>query len=229
MPRACVIVLDAVGAGELPDAASYGDEGSNTLGNVARAVGGPRPARARGSRPRQRDAAGGLPAAARRTRRRRPALRALEGEGHDHGPLGADGRRHADRDADVPARVPARRHRPVHEPHRPRRARQQGRVGHRDHRRARRGAPEDGQVDRLHVRRLRLPDRRARGDDPARGAVRRLQDRARDPDREARRRPRDRAAVRRRARQLRAHARTGTTSRSSRGGRTTSRSCATKV
>ena len=40
MPRACVIVLDAVGAGELPDAASYGDEGSNTLGNVARAVGG---------------------------------------------------------------------------------------------------------------------------------------------------------------------------------------------
>jgi phosphopentomutase len=41
MPRACVIVLDAVGAGELPDAAEYGDEGSDTLGNVARAVRGP--------------------------------------------------------------------------------------------------------------------------------------------------------------------------------------------
>jgi phosphopentomutase len=40
MPRACVIVLDAVGAGALPDAAEYGDEGSNTLGNTARAVGG---------------------------------------------------------------------------------------------------------------------------------------------------------------------------------------------
>ena len=40
MPRACVIVLDAVGAGELPDAGDYGDEGSHTLGNVARAVGG---------------------------------------------------------------------------------------------------------------------------------------------------------------------------------------------
>src|SRR5215218_2906504 len=40
MPRACVIVLDAVGAGELPDAAEYGDEGSDTLGNLARAVGG---------------------------------------------------------------------------------------------------------------------------------------------------------------------------------------------
>src|ERR671930_1025284 len=40
MPRACVIVLDAVGAGALPDAAAFGDEGSDTLGNVARAVGG---------------------------------------------------------------------------------------------------------------------------------------------------------------------------------------------
>jgi len=40
MARACVIVLDAVGAGALPDAAAYGDEGSDTLGNVARTVGG---------------------------------------------------------------------------------------------------------------------------------------------------------------------------------------------
>src|ERR671925_172960 len=40
MARACVIVLDAVGAGALPDAAADGDEGSDTLGNVARAVGG---------------------------------------------------------------------------------------------------------------------------------------------------------------------------------------------
>src|SRR5918999_3989492 len=40
MPRACVIVLDAVGAGALPDAAEFGDEGADTLGNVARAVGG---------------------------------------------------------------------------------------------------------------------------------------------------------------------------------------------
>jgi phosphopentomutase len=33
-------VLDSVGAGELPDAAAYGDVGSNTLGNTARAAGG---------------------------------------------------------------------------------------------------------------------------------------------------------------------------------------------
>ena len=38
--RACVVVLDAVGAGALPDADQYGDEGSNTLANVAKAVGG---------------------------------------------------------------------------------------------------------------------------------------------------------------------------------------------
>jgi phosphopentomutase len=38
--RACVIVLDAVGAGELPDAAAYGDAGSSTLQHVAEAVGG---------------------------------------------------------------------------------------------------------------------------------------------------------------------------------------------
>lgn len=39
-PRAIVLVLDSVGAGELPDAASYGDQGSNTLGNTSKAVGG---------------------------------------------------------------------------------------------------------------------------------------------------------------------------------------------
>jgi phosphopentomutase len=38
--RAAIIVLDGVGIGEASDAAAYGDTGSNTLGNVARAVGG---------------------------------------------------------------------------------------------------------------------------------------------------------------------------------------------
>src|SRR5215210_8023301 len=36
--RAIVLVLDGAGVGELPDAADYGDRGSNTLGNLARAV-----------------------------------------------------------------------------------------------------------------------------------------------------------------------------------------------
>ena len=38
--RAAIVVLDGVGVGEAPDAAAYGDAGSNTLGNVARALGG---------------------------------------------------------------------------------------------------------------------------------------------------------------------------------------------
>jgi len=38
--RVAVIVLDGVGIGEAPDSADYGDVGSDTLGNVARAVGG---------------------------------------------------------------------------------------------------------------------------------------------------------------------------------------------
>ena len=40
MGRFVAIVIDSCGAGELPDAAAYGDAGSNTLGNCARRVGG---------------------------------------------------------------------------------------------------------------------------------------------------------------------------------------------
>ena len=36
--RAIVIVLDSVGVGELPDASAYGDEGSDTVGNIAKQV-----------------------------------------------------------------------------------------------------------------------------------------------------------------------------------------------
>lgn len=40
MKRAAIIVLDGLGIGPCPDQAAYGDVGSDTLGNVARAVGG---------------------------------------------------------------------------------------------------------------------------------------------------------------------------------------------
>jgi phosphopentomutase len=36
--RVIVIVMDSVGIGELPDASVYGDEGSDTIGNIARQV-----------------------------------------------------------------------------------------------------------------------------------------------------------------------------------------------
>ncbi|NIQ55028.1 MAG: phosphopentomutase, partial [Gammaproteobacteria bacterium] len=38
--RVALIVLDGVGIGEAPDTGEFGDAGSDTLGNVARAVGG---------------------------------------------------------------------------------------------------------------------------------------------------------------------------------------------
>ena len=38
--RACILVLDGVGIGEAADADEYGDEGSHTLANTARSVGG---------------------------------------------------------------------------------------------------------------------------------------------------------------------------------------------
>lgn len=40
VPRVLVVVCDSWGVGGAPDAAAYGDEGSDTLGNTARAVGG---------------------------------------------------------------------------------------------------------------------------------------------------------------------------------------------
>jgi phosphopentomutase len=36
--RVIVIVLDSVGIGEMPDASTYGDQGSNTIGNIAKQV-----------------------------------------------------------------------------------------------------------------------------------------------------------------------------------------------
>src|SRR5690242_14053758 len=36
--RVILIVMDSVGIGELPDASAYGDQGSNTLGNIARQI-----------------------------------------------------------------------------------------------------------------------------------------------------------------------------------------------
>ena len=90
--RAIVIVLDSLGVGELPDAADYGDQGSNTLGHIARRV-----------PPADPDAPRPGPVADRRTARRRagrvargglrPDGGAVAGQGLGHRALGADGAR----------------------------------------------------------------------------------------------------------------------------------------
>lgn len=40
MKRAILLILDSAGIGELPDADRYGDVGSNTIANIAKAIGG---------------------------------------------------------------------------------------------------------------------------------------------------------------------------------------------
>lgn len=40
LKRAVIIVFDSLGCGELPDAGNYGDEGSDTIDNISKAVGG---------------------------------------------------------------------------------------------------------------------------------------------------------------------------------------------
>ena len=225
--RAFIVVLDAVGAGELPDAAAWGDEGSNTLAHVAEAVGGlhlPEPA---GARPRQRAAAGGLPAAGRRLPR--SAGRLLErSQGKDttvgHWELTG---------------IVTERPFPTYPDGFPEdlldafaQATGRGVIGNV-------AASGTEIIERLgdeHQRTgkwivytsadSRLPDRRARGDGAAGGAVRGLPHRRATAHGAERGRARDRAPVRGHARRVPPHARTATTSRSSRRGRTTSRGSA---
>ncbi len=106
--RAFVIVLDACGAGELPDSADYGDAGANTLGHVAEAAGGlDLPVMGALGLGSALPLAGVPPAA--RPRRARPPAPARPRQGHDHRPLGADGRDHArSRCAPTPTASPRR-------------------------------------------------------------------------------------------------------------------------
>ena len=79
--RVIFIVLDSVGIGELPDAAAYGDQGSDTLGNISRpcrcgsrrcrSLGLPRVAQHRSGMRRRRTAAAARTAAWPRRRRAR--------------------------------------------------------------------------------------------------------------------------------------------------------------
>ncbi len=163
--RAAIIVLDGLGIGPAPDTDAYGDAGSNTLGNVARAVGGLSAAatsRRSGSArcaPLAGRRAGGQ--ATGRVRRRRAGERR---QGQHHRSLGAvrpgaRARRSPPIRTGFPAEVIAefarRTGRGV--------LAQQAGVGDAGARRVRRGAPADRQVDRLHLGRQRLPGGGARG------------------------------------------------------------------
>jgi phosphopentomutase len=160
--RVFLIVLDSLGVGGLPDAASFGDTGAHTLDHIARS------GRASHVPRLVRSASGTSPAYTRPARgatrgRLRAARRNVAGQGHLDRPLGDDG---------LPARrcsspcsrtVSTGAHRRVG-------SRAPAcrvccatrRVGHGGDRALRRGARRDGQADRLHERRQRLPGRGAR-------------------------------------------------------------------
>ena len=204
--RAIVIVLDSVGIGELPDAALYEDQGSNTLGNIAAAVPLNIPTLAAhghvAARRAARHAAGAVA-----DRGVRPHGGAIVGQGLGDRALGADGRRARSRVPDV-SRTAFRTDliAAVRSAHRPPVDRQRRRVRHRDHRRARPRAHGDRLPDRLHVGRQRVSDRRARRHRARAAAVRMVRGRLRPVRQGPGPRPRHRAAVHRPARIVPAHA-----------------------
>ena len=200
--------MDSVGIGELPDAAAYGDQGSNTIGNIATRVPLKVPTlRALGL---GRVASIGAADAAPQNGTIRPAAVGRMAEasagkdsvtGHwemmgivlDRAfPTFPDGF-----PSDVIAGCSAA--------DRPRRPWQQSGVGNDDHRRARRRAHADRLAHRLHVSRQRVPDRRPRRDRACIRALSCVRDRLQYRRRRARRRPRDRAPLRRSSRVVHAH------------------------
>ena len=213
-------MLDSVGAGELPDASAYGDEGSDTLGNIARHI----------------------PLAV-------PTLRALGlGDVAAIGPgdpaptafgTGAFGRMaEASPGKDsvtghwemmgvvlerpfpvFPNGFSSDRAREVFEGDRARGHREQGGIGHGDHRRTGPRARALGRVHRVHVGRQRLSNRRPRRHRLHRRTLSRMRDRLSPRGRRTRGWPRDRAPLRGRARAVRQDDDTAATTPFRRSGR----------
>ena len=179
-PRAIVLVLDSVGVGALPDADQYGDEGSNTLGNTSRAVGGL-------SMP-NLEAMGlgnitdieGVPRSPTPDGFVGPQRRGLCGQGHDDRSLGDDGAPAHGSVSDLSRRIPSRGHGRVRAPHRPRLARQLRGQRDRDHpgpRRRARGHRQARSSTRARTRCSRSP--RTKTSSPSRSSTRCARPRAR--------------------------------------------------
>ena len=212
-PRAIVIVLDSVGVGALPDAAAYGDEGSDTLGHVA-AAGPLRIPTLAGARPVARRHAARRAGGRRAARGVRPDGRALAGQGLGHRPLGADRAGPRPPVPDLSARVSGRARRRLRRPHRPARPRQRRRLGHGHHRRAR-ARRISGPASRSSTPRPTASSRSPRTKRwcPVRQLYAWCRDRLRARGRGRRPRPGHRPALRRRARRATCGRPTVTTSR----------------
>ena len=165
--RAVVIVLDGLGAGNAPDAADFGDEGANTLSNTAKATGGVEAPNLQALGLGNVEEIEGIPptsspAASHGLMVELSAAKAtLAGHWEMMGlvldtPLPT-----------YPEGFPEEILRRFEKPDGARGHREQAGLGDPDHRGARSRAGEDGGLDPLYLRRLRLPDRGEHRRDPA--------------------------------------------------------------
>jgi phosphopentomutase len=157
-PRAIVIVCDSLGVGELPDAADFGDVGSNTLGHVLDAHHPQLPTLTRLGllHTLPTPATTDIPSAA---YGRMAEISA--GKDTTTGHWEMMGLVVVDPFRTYPQRVSSRDHRGVREAHRAQNAREQAGVGDGDPRRAGRGAHAHRFADRVHVGGFGVPGRGA--------------------------------------------------------------------
>ena len=160
--RAFVLVIDACGAGALPDAAAYGDEGDQHAGPSRAGARRAAPARPGRARPRLDPRPAGR-AAEPRPGDPRPPGAVGTGQGLDHRPLGADGGDARPPTADLPGGLPRRAPRPPGRRDGPRGDLQQARQRPERDRGVRRGAPEQRRPDPLHLPGLRAAAGRPHG------------------------------------------------------------------
>ena len=119
VPRVLVVVCDSWGVGDAPDAAAYGDEGSDTLANTAAAVGGIRAPNLAALGLGLLTTIRGGGRRGRTGERRRPRDRALGRQGHHHRSLGDDGDPPRRSVPALPGRFPGGPHRGVRAGDRP--------------------------------------------------------------------------------------------------------------
>ena len=159
VPRVCVIVCDSWGVGDAPDAAAYGDEGSDTLGNVSRAVGGLRLPNLEGLGIGHLTPLEGVSARADPGTAWGRATEVSAGKDTTTGHWEMMGIALNEPFPLFPDGFPPGGHRAVRGEDRSAHPRERPRVGNGDHRRAGGGASADRASHRVHERGQRVPDR----------------------------------------------------------------------
>ena len=174
-PRVVLIVLDSVGCGELPDAGAYGDQGSNTLGNIARRD---LASNSESSRRSGSAASSNLATAAHTDHHKAYGRMAESSAGKDSvtGHWEMMGIILNEPFATFPDGFPAETIEVFERSDRMPDTRECGGFRHGDHRSARRRTCQDRLADRLHVSRQRVSDRCARGSHPGRRALSNVRD-----------------------------------------------------